>query len=96
MPPSNHPRKKTLKEKFKLENGEWKPIRPGGDWQTLKDVELPSDAAPWLVNLRMWVGEMNQWATVVHEEIRELRDEVEKLKQAVQTPPARDAVPTPR
>jgi hypothetical protein len=90
------PRKKEFKEKFKLENNEWKPIKPGGDWQTLRDVDLPSDAEPWLVNLRMWVCEMNQWASVVHGEIHELRDEVEKLKHPVQPPPARNAVPTPR
>jgi hypothetical protein len=90
------PRKKEFKEKFKLENNEWKPIKPGGDWQTLRDVDLPSDAEPWLVNLRMWVSEMNQWATVVHGEIRELRDEVEKLTRPVQSPPPQDAVPTRR
>jgi hypothetical protein len=44
----------------------------------------------------MWVSEMNQWARVVHGEVHELRDEVEKLKRPVQPPPARDAVPTPR
>ena len=96
MPPNKHPRKKKFEEKFKLENGEWKPIKPGGDWQTLKDVDFPPDAEPWLVNLRMWVGEMNQWATVVHGEIRELRDEVEKLKRPAQPPPAREAVPARR
>ena len=95
MPPRRpHPRKKPFEEKFHKVGNEWKPKMPGGDWQTLKGVDIPSDAEPWLVNLRMWVSEMNQWAEVVKQEIHELRDKVDKLP--VPPPPPRDAVPTVR
>jgi len=97
MPPNRHPRKKPFEEKFKLVKNEWKPIVPGGDWQTLTgSVDIPPNAEPWLVNLRMWVCEMNQWAEVVHGEIHELRDEVDKLKRPAPPPPPPGAVPAPR
>jgi hypothetical protein len=80
--------KKPFKEKFEKVGNEWKP-KPGGGWQTPKPVDIPSDAEPWLENLRMWVCEMNQWAEVVQEEMKELRGEVESLKAHVEPVPAR-------
>lgn len=73
-------RKKPFKEKFRLVGNQWKPKGPGGGWQTLKGVQLPSKTEPWLTNLRMWVCEMSQWAEVVNQELHELRDEVASLK----------------
>ncbi len=97
MPPSRVPRKKPFEEKFQKVGNEWKEKGPGGGWQTpTVAVDIPSNAEPWLVNLRMWVFEMNQWAKVVKEELHELRDKVEKLTPPVQPPPPRGAVPTPR
>ena len=91
MPPG----KKSFKDKFQLVDGEWQP-KPGGGWQTQKDVQLPVDAQKWLTNLRMWVSEMNQWAEVVNDELHELRDEVELLKQSSPPSPAGRPVPNPR
>jgi hypothetical protein len=71
--------KKPFEEKFKKENNEWKP-KQGIGWETPKPVDIPSNAEPWLVNLRMWVFEMNQWAVVMKEEMHELREEIESLK----------------
>jgi hypothetical protein len=90
------PRKKPFKEKFEKVGNEWKPKGPGGGWQTPKAVDIPSEAEPWLLNLRMWVCEMNQWAEVVNEEIHQLRGEVESLKAHVEAVPAQDPVPTGR
>jgi hypothetical protein len=89
------PRKKPFKEKFQLVDNEWRP-KPGGGWQTQKDLQLPPDAQPWLTNLRMWISEMNQWAEVVNDELHELRDEVESLKRSNPPTPAVQPEPSPR
>ena len=80
--------KKRFKDKFQLDGNEWKP-KPGGGWQTRQDILLPADAEPWLANLRLWVFEMNQWAEVVHDEVHELRGEVESLKSQLASAPGR-------
>ena len=80
--------KKRFKDKFQQEGNEWKP-KPGGGWQTRQDILLPADAEPWLANLRLWVFEMNQWAEVVHDEVHELRGEVESLKSQLASAPGR-------
>jgi hypothetical protein len=89
------PRKKPFNEKFQLVGKEWKE-KPGGGWQTRRDVLLPPDTQPWLENLRMWVSEMNQWAEVVNDELHELRDEVESLKRSNPPTPAEQPEPSPR
>lgn len=97
MPPE---KKKRFDEKFKVDNGEWKPTL-GGNWQTKKGVEVPKDPETgempeWVANIRLWAFEMNQWATAVREELVELRDELETLKKNTPPRPGTPAVPAPR
>jgi hypothetical protein len=91
-------RKKKFEEKFEESNGEWKP-KLGGNWQTKRAVDPPKDAngeiPEWAANIRLWAFEMNQWATVVRKELVELRDEVEKLKQAQPPRPGAPSAPAP-
>jgi len=88
-------RVKPFSEKFKKVGNEWKK-KDGGGWQTPNAVDIPSGAEPWLENLRMWVCEMNQWATVVNEELHELRDEISSLKTPTSPAPPRTPVPAGR
>jgi hypothetical protein len=85
--------KRPFKDKFELVDDEWKP-KSGGGWQTQKGMQLPANAEPWLTNLGLWVFEMNQWAEVVNEELKELRTAVASLKRS--GPPSPEPAPSPR
>jgi hypothetical protein len=75
-----------VKDNGNPKKAEWKAKAVKGGYQTKQTEEEPS--SPEFVMMKTWIQDMNEWGTMMHEAITELRERVEELERRPYEPTA--------